>query len=429
MGIAKQIGLLLKQNLIERRRRWGITLLELGWPVVLLIIIVSMRSFYPITNIKDCKYEPRAMPSSGVFPFVQSYACNLDAKPKCMDGDKATTAKLKERTTALKQVEDVLYENRPLFSALNAGLVQTMPALEQLSVVFTENPEIQEFLNVTDDLLAKNLFKDANLLREELIDTYGLDAELVDTIMNSNINLTKGIELLQGITSELCDVNNTSTPLTDYLILPFNSTSSLADINREICNLGEEQIASLVDLLQEQLDSSAVFSLVKRLMSLFTPNVSDLLSDLEHMVDVVRSLSSFKGLTEQLPSLQKALEFATELLSFARKAAQQLPISPDQISNILEQLDPLITSWSKQSPVWEDIKRAIYYLTTGMDWLANTLDSLPELLSVLQPCGPRWRVSESRASVCAQSMLFIRELLGFIIYLINASAVPNINTC
>lgn len=33
------------------------------------------------------KYEPRAMPSSGVFPFMQSYVCNLDAKPKCTSDD------------------------------------------------------------------------------------------------------------------------------------------------------------------------------------------------------------------------------------------------------------------------------------------------------------------------------------------------------
>ena len=31
------------------------------------------------------KYEPRAMPSSGVIPFMQSYMCNLNAKPSCVD--------------------------------------------------------------------------------------------------------------------------------------------------------------------------------------------------------------------------------------------------------------------------------------------------------------------------------------------------------
>ena len=33
----------------------GITLLELGWPIVLFIIIVTVRDMYPTKNIDQCK--------------------------------------------------------------------------------------------------------------------------------------------------------------------------------------------------------------------------------------------------------------------------------------------------------------------------------------------------------------------------------------
>ena len=34
----------------------GITLLELGWPIVLFIIIVTVRDMYPTKNVDQCKW-------------------------------------------------------------------------------------------------------------------------------------------------------------------------------------------------------------------------------------------------------------------------------------------------------------------------------------------------------------------------------------
>ena len=71
------------------------------------------------------------------------------------------------------------------------------------------------------------------------------------------------MELLQGVKSSLCNVTNGTTPLMEYLILPSNATVSLDLFNKQICNLGTDQVESLIDLLQEQLDSSAVMTLVR----------------------------------------------------------------------------------------------------------------------------------------------------------------------
>ena len=66
------------------------------------------------------------------------------------------------------------------------------------------------------------------------------------------------------------------------------------------------------------------------MMSVFTPNAADIISDIERMIDVVRSLASFQGLAQELPGVEKALQFASHVLRFAQKLASRLPISPEQ---------------------------------------------------------------------------------------------------
>ena len=75
---------------------------------------------------------------------------------------------------------------------------------------------------------------------------------------------------------------------------------------------------------------TALVMQVKKLVSVLTPSASDVIGDIESMLDVIRSLSSFKGLSQQLPSLEKALKFATQLLGFVRQLAEDLPIKPEQ---------------------------------------------------------------------------------------------------
>lgn len=47
------------------------------------------------------------------------------------------------------------------------------------------------FADSTANLLAKNLFKNVPELRGRLINDYGIDETLVDTILNSQIDISK----------------------------------------------------------------------------------------------------------------------------------------------------------------------------------------------------------------------------------------------
>jgi len=34
----------------------GTSLLQIGWPIVLLVVIVTIRNMYPVEDVKECKF-------------------------------------------------------------------------------------------------------------------------------------------------------------------------------------------------------------------------------------------------------------------------------------------------------------------------------------------------------------------------------------
>ncbi|RUS79039.1 hypothetical protein EGW08_013196, partial [Elysia chlorotica] len=78
MGFLLQLRLLLWKNFTLRKRQPARLVVELVWPLVLFLILVLVRSRPDIKQPRDeCYFNPRAMPSAGVLPFLSSYVCNL----------------------------------------------------------------------------------------------------------------------------------------------------------------------------------------------------------------------------------------------------------------------------------------------------------------------------------------------------------------
>lgn len=56
------------------------------------------------------------------------------------------------------------------------------------------------------------------------------------------------------------------------------------------------------------------------------------------------------------------------------------------LGELVDKLDPIITSWTNNSVIWQDIKRAIYYTTQTLSWVRDRLESLP---GMKKSCG-KW---------------------------------------
>ncbi|XP_057709211.1 glucosylceramide transporter ABCA12-like isoform X1 [Corythoichthys intestinalis] len=80
MGFFQQVKLLLWKNGLNviRNPVWSLTLIV--WPLIIFIIVAVTRQYYPPKLQNSCYVEPRNLPSTGFFPFLQTVLCNTDSK-------------------------------------------------------------------------------------------------------------------------------------------------------------------------------------------------------------------------------------------------------------------------------------------------------------------------------------------------------------
>uniref|UniRef100_A0A669E9I1 ATP binding cassette subfamily A member 12 n=1 Tax=Oreochromis niloticus TaxID=8128 RepID=A0A669E9I1_ORENI len=79
MAFFQQLKLLLWKNglAVIRRPVWSLTLIT--WPLVIFIILAVTRYQFPPIVRETCYVGPRNLPSTGLFPFLQTLMCNTDS--------------------------------------------------------------------------------------------------------------------------------------------------------------------------------------------------------------------------------------------------------------------------------------------------------------------------------------------------------------
>ncbi|KAF7489108.1 ATP-binding cassette sub-family A member 7 [Sarcoptes scabiei] len=83
MDFFKQFRLLLKHRILLRRRQPTTLVLELFWPAFVFLTILITRWQFAPTFRQTCYYNPKALPSSGIINFMQSYIC--DKENRCLN--------------------------------------------------------------------------------------------------------------------------------------------------------------------------------------------------------------------------------------------------------------------------------------------------------------------------------------------------------
>ena len=73
----RRLGLLLWKNGLIRLRHPIRTFFEIIWPLLIFVILISIRLSINLRTYPECHYPARALPSAGVFPWIQSMYCNL----------------------------------------------------------------------------------------------------------------------------------------------------------------------------------------------------------------------------------------------------------------------------------------------------------------------------------------------------------------
>uniref|UniRef100_A0A8C4NY40 ATP-binding cassette, sub-family A (ABC1), member 4a n=1 Tax=Dicentrarchus labrax TaxID=13489 RepID=A0A8C4NY40_DICLA len=78
MGAGRQVRLLLWKNWTIRRRQRVRFFMEIMWPVMLFMGLVWLRKVNPLYRQHECHFPNKAMPSTGVLPWIQGILCNAN---------------------------------------------------------------------------------------------------------------------------------------------------------------------------------------------------------------------------------------------------------------------------------------------------------------------------------------------------------------
>uniref|UniRef100_A0A672P7E8 ATP binding cassette subfamily A member 4 n=1 Tax=Sinocyclocheilus grahami TaxID=75366 RepID=A0A672P7E8_SINGR len=78
MNTGSQIRLLLWKNWTLRKRQKIRFLVEILWPVFLFIGLVWLRRANPLYRQHECHFPSKAMPSTGILPWIQGIFCNAN---------------------------------------------------------------------------------------------------------------------------------------------------------------------------------------------------------------------------------------------------------------------------------------------------------------------------------------------------------------
>nr|QUF59424.1 ATP-binding cassette transporter Abca1-like2 [Brachionus angularis] len=273
----KQLYLLLWKNLILRKRRKFRLFVEIFWPLFLFIITSWVRTRIPRTFETQCHFSERSLPSGGLFPFLNSFICELD--DHCYNSPRTSNKSLK--TFAQSSVEYL--NKRNLIETTSSLLEYGVPFMEQRkkSLDITNNFKLKEALDL-DLVDLENLIFPVNL-NETVLNL------ILDSIPNLNylyssysndyldpvLEITNGqylnmFNLLYGSGLENIDLNRFNNKINDSNWLRsilcnqldkdlfLLKSNNQYELNQALCALNNDDLESLFVSISSELDLTLI---------------------------------------------------------------------------------------------------------------------------------------------------------------------------
>nr|XP_012136751.1 PREDICTED: uncharacterized protein LOC100878441 isoform X3 [Megachile rotundata] len=276
-----QIGLLLWKNYIVRKRQPGILALVFVWPVVVFMILYTIRDNVDPKYYPTCQFPARSMPQNGLLPFVQSFICSL-GNPCDPLAEYEEVPSYRNATLGSLVVElQPMLDNETVLSAVST-LPNSIQLLKSMAQILTR-PEIKALFDRGIRLgdLFNNHEEIKNLLRLQM--PYAREG-LIDELFESSIKLLYLIEAFgsSNIDGVICSPEN----LKKYLILP--KEEDYAEISKILCDIDSEMIPKMLESLSKHLDFSGLMEMVDRAMAKFRDY--DFFEDLKRAVETILDL-------------------------------------------------------------------------------------------------------------------------------------------
>lgn len=277
----RQLYLLLWKNYVLRKRKKVRVVVEIVWPLFLFLILMwvrtrGLRSFEP-----HCHFAERPLPSSGIFPFLRSYMCELNFSCSAVPRDSYFT------DYNLYQAVNLTYQSLRLFN--QPGVVNSVNLLIKFS-----GSVLRQRRRATDIAqritLADSLDISAAQFTSQLKSSLDLPDSRLDQIISSVPNYNylysnyssvydepfpgsmlavdaNGINMLYGTRLDRIDRYRAKNRVdrADWirgLTCSNNSDSRLlessSDLNEYLCSLSDSRLEQVFTLISKHLDMTKV---------------------------------------------------------------------------------------------------------------------------------------------------------------------------
>nr|XP_033323682.1 uncharacterized protein LOC117218991 isoform X1 [Megalopta genalis]XP_033323683.1 uncharacterized protein LOC117218991 isoform X1 [Megalopta genalis]XP_033323684.1 uncharacterized protein LOC117218991 isoform X1 [Megalopta genalis] len=278
-----QIGLLLWKNYVVRKRQPGILALVFVWPVIVFMILYTIRDNVDPEYYPTCQFPARSMPRNGLLPFVQSFICSL-GNPCDPLAEYEEVPSYRNATLGPLVMElQPMLNNDTILSAVRT-LPNSIQLLKSMAQILTK-PEIKALFDRGIRLgdLFNNHEDIKRVLRSQMPDAR---KGLVDDLFDSSIKL---VYLIEGFgTSNVGEVLCSPDILKKYLILPTEKDYVL--VSKILCDIDSETIPSILENLSKHLDFTGMLKMVDRVMAKFRDY--DIFVDLRRAVETILDLQT-----------------------------------------------------------------------------------------------------------------------------------------
>nr|XP_046260291.1 glucosylceramide transporter ABCA12 [Scatophagus argus] len=317
MAFFRQLQLLLWKNglAVIRQPLWSLTLII--WPLIIFIIIAVTRNQFPPIVKETCYVEPRNLPSTGFFPFLQTLMCNTDSNCHNKSRLADPTASKASQTGNARSIQ---LSGSPLASLIQGDFRLALPSDSR-----NDPAELVELLNniigpsyhgSSNNISFMNTNSTASLGDQELL--VSVLKRAICTMMLPMINTTSPNPLSYAVVT-FCQSNNTVFEV---------SLSTFNQILMELMLTKPDEMATVAGMVvlvfDELQNQTSLWDTLLAVPQLFSSGSVDqmlssakaLLTDLQSALRVIQT--NFPEADGSLSSVHPLLVAGTNLLSYVQ---------------------------------------------------------------------------------------------------------------
>uniref|UniRef100_A0AAY4D1N6 P-type phospholipid transporter n=1 Tax=Denticeps clupeoides TaxID=299321 RepID=A0AAY4D1N6_9TELE len=236
-------------------------LMEIMWPTVLFIGLVWLRKANPLYRQHECHFPNKAMPSTGILPWIQGIFCN--ANNPCFQyptrGESPGLVSNYNNSVLARfwvDAQELLLKDTEFLQV--AQLWRELSTMAAFMDTLRTNPE---------RVAGRGLKVDDILKDDETLTSYLLrDVPLSDSVVNQLINAQiRPEQFAYGVPDvQLVDIACSQTLLEQFLIFP--SRRGLYTVRNAMCVLTSQMLKDIEDKLYANVDLFKLFRLLPQLL-------------------------------------------------------------------------------------------------------------------------------------------------------------------